>query len=50
MVTLGLIITTDPSQGQMIARKTFVDKNLDMELLKKFTNSFRNSPDQTDTL
>jgi len=47
---LGLIITADESQGHMIKRKIFVDKNLDMELLRMFTDSFRNSPDQTDIL
>ena len=44
---LGLIMTADDSRGYMIKRKIFIDKNMDMELLRVFTDSFRNSPDQT---
>jgi len=47
---LGLIITADRSREHMIKRKIFVDKNLDMEILRMFTDSFTNSPDQTDIL
>ena len=44
---LGLIMTADDSRGYMIKRTIFIDKNMDMELLRVFTDSFRNSPDQT---
>jgi hypothetical protein len=36
--------------GQVIKRKIFVDKKLDVALLKMFTDLFIHAPDQTDIL
>ncbi|MBW1865871.1 MAG: hypothetical protein JRI64_09630 [Deltaproteobacteria bacterium] len=47
---LGLIITVDEHNGQLIKRKIFMDKNLGMESLKLFTDHFLHSPDQTNIL
>jgi hypothetical protein len=47
---LGLIITANGPQGQVIKRKIFMDKNLDMNRIKMFTDHFRDSPDQSDIL
>ena len=37
---LGLIITTEEKNGQLIKRKIFMDKNLDIEILKQFIGHF----------
>jgi len=42
---LGLVITIDVQQGQVIKRKIYLDKYLDMETLKIFTDHFLTSPD-----
>ena len=47
---IGLVITVDEHNGQMINRKIFIDKNLDIETLKLFTDHFLHSPDQTNIL
>ena len=47
---LGLIITVDEKNGQLIKRKIFMDKKLDMETVKMFTDHFLYSPDQTNIL
>ncbi len=47
---IGLIVSTDKKNGQVIKRKIFMDKELDMETVKLFTNHFFNSPNQTDIL
>lgn len=47
---LGLILTVDEQHGNVMKRKIFVDKKLDVALLIMFTELFIHTPDQTDTL
>lgn len=46
---LGLILTVTEQHGRVIKRKMFIDKKLDMELVKMFTDHFMDSPGPTDT-
>ena len=40
----------DEQHGKVIKRKIFMDKKLDVALLKMFTDLFIYTPDQTNTL
>ena len=47
---IGLILTVEEQLGKVIKRKIFVDKKLNLALLKMFTDLFIFAPDQTNTL
>jgi amino acid transporter len=42
---LGIIITVDEQNGQVVKRRIYMDKYLDMETVKIFTDHFLTSPD-----
>jgi len=47
---LGVIISVDAQQGQVIKRKIFMDKTLGVETLRIFTDQFLDSPDHSNIL